>query len=356
MATHNNCFTITKAFGIILMVAGHSVCPGLLSRFIYLFHMPLFFFCSGFFLVKPTTSLLFRKYISQRIQKIYLPFIKWSVLFLSFHNLLYIYNIYSKNETSLYNYKDYAQKLLSILFTMSGQDPIIFQLWFLKQLLLSSVTICCCIYYCNIRGNKGNLFLFSITLISLTVITKYYNFIIPIIDNVSIVTFSATFFYFGTISREYIHHIKFSLPKGGICFCLLLLTAWQLKCKIEMLNYSPHIVPFYICTALIGIYMTLCFAKFVENSHFLTKIYICKFLYYIGNHTMVILVWHLLAFKIGSFIKIVIWNYPLSRLPDYDLIKENNTFFWIVYTIIGCGIPLLLSFVITRLKKLINRQ
>lgn len=356
MATNNNFFTISKAFGIILMVAGHSVCPDLLSRFIYLFHMPLFFFCSGYFFVKPTTSLVFKKFIFQRIKKTYLPFIKWSILFLIFHNLLYMLNIYNKDETSLYNYKDYAQKLSSILFTMSGQDPLIFQLWFLKQLLLSSVIICCCLYYCNIRGHKENLYLFSFTLILLTIITKSYNLAIPVIDDVSIVIFSATFFYFGTISKKYMYHIKYSLSKGGICFCLLLLTAWQLEYKIEMLNYSPHIVPFYICAALIGIYMTLCFAKFVESSHFLSKIYICKLLYYIGNHTMVILVWHLLAFKIGSFIKIIIWNYQLSRLPDYELIKENNTFFWAVYTIIGCGIPLLLSFVITRLKKLINRQ
>jgi predicted tellurium resistance membrane protein TerC len=43
----NNCnsITIAKAIGIILMVVGHSGCPQMLSKFIYLFHMPLFFLC-----------------------------------------------------------------------------------------------------------------------------------------------------------------------------------------------------------------------------------------------------------------------------------------------------------------------
>lgn len=41
--------TITKGLCIILMVIGHSGCPVLLSKFIYIFHMPVFFFFSGYF-------------------------------------------------------------------------------------------------------------------------------------------------------------------------------------------------------------------------------------------------------------------------------------------------------------------
>ena len=40
--------TIAKAIGIILMVVGHSGLGGYPIRFIYLFHMPLFFFLSGY--------------------------------------------------------------------------------------------------------------------------------------------------------------------------------------------------------------------------------------------------------------------------------------------------------------------
>ena len=47
--TRNNYISIAKAIGIILMVAGHSGCPALINNFLYLFHMPLFFVCSGYF-------------------------------------------------------------------------------------------------------------------------------------------------------------------------------------------------------------------------------------------------------------------------------------------------------------------
>lgn len=40
--------TIAKGIGIILMVIGHSGLDGYPTRLIYMFHMPLFFFLSGF--------------------------------------------------------------------------------------------------------------------------------------------------------------------------------------------------------------------------------------------------------------------------------------------------------------------
>lgn len=49
LTVRKNYLTLVKALGIILMVIGHSGCPVFLHRFIYYFHMPLFFACSGYF-------------------------------------------------------------------------------------------------------------------------------------------------------------------------------------------------------------------------------------------------------------------------------------------------------------------
>lgn len=40
--------SITKGIGILLMVIAHAGLPEMFSRFIYMFHMPLFFFMSGY--------------------------------------------------------------------------------------------------------------------------------------------------------------------------------------------------------------------------------------------------------------------------------------------------------------------
>eukprot|EP00825_Cyclidium_porcatum_P037469 TRINITY_DN4140_c0_g1_i2.p3 TRINITY_DN4140_c0_g1~~TRINITY_DN4140_c0_g1_i2.p3 ORF type:complete len:127 (-),score=22.84 TRINITY_DN4140_c0_g1_i2:34-414(-) len=49
----DNYISTAKAFGIIFMVMGHSGCPTFLHNIIYAFHMPLFFFCSGFLFTSP---------------------------------------------------------------------------------------------------------------------------------------------------------------------------------------------------------------------------------------------------------------------------------------------------------------
>lgn len=42
-------FDILKGIGIILVMFGHAIPNGYVHDWIYGFHMPLFFFCSGFF-------------------------------------------------------------------------------------------------------------------------------------------------------------------------------------------------------------------------------------------------------------------------------------------------------------------
>ena len=48
MFSGNASITYTKALGIILMVWGHSGTFSYARDFIYMFHMPLFFFCAGY--------------------------------------------------------------------------------------------------------------------------------------------------------------------------------------------------------------------------------------------------------------------------------------------------------------------
>lgn len=47
--SRNISFDIMKGIGIMCVIAGHCIIPNLLHRFIYMWHMPLFFFVSGYF-------------------------------------------------------------------------------------------------------------------------------------------------------------------------------------------------------------------------------------------------------------------------------------------------------------------
>lgn len=50
MQYYDKRISVIKAICIILMVVGHSGAPGALNNILYLFHMPCFFFISGFLL------------------------------------------------------------------------------------------------------------------------------------------------------------------------------------------------------------------------------------------------------------------------------------------------------------------
>jgi fucose 4-O-acetylase-like acetyltransferase len=70
----NNYITVAKALGIIMMVIGHSGCPTILGNFIYFFHMPLFFVCSGFFFNEIFEGALLKSFYIKRIKGLYIPY------------------------------------------------------------------------------------------------------------------------------------------------------------------------------------------------------------------------------------------------------------------------------------------
>ena len=77
--------TIAKAIGIILMVVAHAGIPDMFNHFIVMFHMPLFFFVSGYcfkekYLSTPAVFVL------KRIKGLYVPFVKYSLSLVSNKN------------------------------------------------------------------------------------------------------------------------------------------------------------------------------------------------------------------------------------------------------------------------------
>lgn len=124
---------IAKALCIILMVVGHSGCPDYLHRFIYMFHMPCFFFISGWLLSdKYATDL--KTGLLKKVKGYYKPFIKWELIFLLCHNLFAWLHIYNDS----YPLRDIPLKAVRI-FTMTGGEQLLGGFWFLISIFWASV-------------------------------------------------------------------------------------------------------------------------------------------------------------------------------------------------------------------------
>lgn len=128
----NKTVNYLKALGIILMVVGHSGCgiPQAVP-FIYMFHMPLFFFVSGY-CFKRTGLNEPRQFFWKRIKGLWWPFVKWSLLFLVLHNLFLEYHLI---DSQVYDIKEHIARAFYISFHMVDTEQLLGGFWFLPALL-----------------------------------------------------------------------------------------------------------------------------------------------------------------------------------------------------------------------------
>jgi len=336
--SRNNYISIAKAIGIILMVVGHSGCPSAIGRFIYLFHMPLFFVCSGYFFKEIADKTSLMSFYKKRIKGLYLPYLKWSLLFLLLHNVFRHFHI---TGSVIYHTQDFIRQLIRLL-TMTDYELLIRPFWFIKELLFASVIVA------SISIIRARLFpkikTFTLLFFSLTTAfwTKFIP-LIPLIGDCSLLFLSIAYFYSGILIQKYKPSIPFTTSMMFISFFVVLIGSVLFTGNIDMrFTTAKNMLPYYLLS-LSGIIMVFCISKKLE------KISINSTLFYIGNHTMPILALNLLALKIGSLIKIWIYGLPINNLSSYTVIYEHNSYFWVIYTIIGISIPLLVNFLYNRL-------
>ena len=131
--------SICKGIAIILMVIAHAEAPGWLCKFIFEFHMPLFFITAGYFF-----SLKYLNdeatFVWKRVKGLYWPFVKWSVFFLVIHNWMFDLGVLNEqygNEAGgvlhPYSWHQMQQNLWNIVTAMGGYDAFLCgAFWFFR--------------------------------------------------------------------------------------------------------------------------------------------------------------------------------------------------------------------------------
>ena len=344
MVEKYNSITIAKAMGIVLMVIGHSGCPKLLFNFIYSFHMPLFFFCSGLF-YKEVTSNNISLYLNKRVKRLYLPYIKWYLPFLFLHNVLINVGIYAQNITAdmngptggflHYDLYNYIKEFIAVI-TMHGDEHIIQGFWFLRALFYASVLIA--ITSVTLGNQKfKNTFFFIAFLIATIVIRRYCG---PgeIWKIISQDTMGAYFYLMGFIYQQQIW--KKPPPTWLLISCVPFLLFSLIRYPESLCvdcGYNK-VIPFTII-AFSGIILVLYFSAIIENKTYILK----KALYYIGNQTLIILALHFLCFRIVSFVVVCYYEMPLNHMGEHPVIAGIGGLWWILYSLIGIVVPLMIK-------------
>jgi len=350
--------SICKGIAIILMVVAHAEAPSWLCKFIFEFHMPLFFITAGYFF-----SLKYldneATFVKKRVKGLYLPFVKWSVFFLLIHNLMFKIGILNEiygNEmggvTHPYTWHQIQQNLWNIFTAMGGYDQFLCgAFWFFRGLFVASI-LYLIIYkvfdscISSSRYKKWIPYLICVVMLLLCGWKTYEGLrVITLVQGGYRDMMGCFFFGCGFIFRQYAEGYQAAIKRyGAIVWSSLIfgvvvyLFSHHLTANMNWRSNYTQFLSLPI-PALLGFLMTYNVSMLIDKKDFWLK----RFLVYTGNHTLNIFIFHIVSYKVVSLIKI--WYYALDirqigcHMVIHDYSQQDA--FWVLYTIAGVGIPLL---------------
>lgn len=188
MRERNIQIDILRGIAMILIVLGHCGFP--LTRFIYLFHLAIFFIISGFCFdnSKIMNYKKLREYIITKIKRLYIPYIIGNIVCVLLNNIFIKMKLYNIDNHYIYNIKDYSTNILKVLL-FRGHTEMLGATWFLEILFLISILYAVTEYLINKTGFKYKRiihFSISIGLFSIGYVLK--NLEINILFKVQILT------------------------------------------------------------------------------------------------------------------------------------------------------------------------
>ncbi len=348
-------FTILKAIAIILVVIAHSAAPAYLSNFAYMVGVPAFFVLSGYFFKLDNLDNT-SDFVIRRTKTLYLPFIKWGVFFLILHNLFFEVGFLSESYgnaqggvTHPYNWTQAAQHLWSMVFNMSGYAPFMAgAFWFFRALFLANIAF---IFLFKATRRLGKLKTSTLQVVSVIALA----------------------FLLALWQAAMGLHIT-GLAQGGyreLMGIVLLGIGFLLRRADETPDSSIWHNPIIMLAASSVVLMILTFAYPISMaakpgsvlsvpiltvagtaafiwlrglSEFILQLpeKYTQWLQFTGENSLYIFVFHLLAFKVASMIKVGVYQLDWAMVGGHPVVQhELGDGFWLLYIFVGVVLPIL---------------
>ncbi|MDQ7023168.1 MAG: acyltransferase family protein [Candidatus Gracilibacteria bacterium] len=267
-----------RGIGILLIVLGHTLMPegSLLTKYIFSFHVVLFFILSGL-LFNETKHINFRLFLKNKFLRLIIPFILFNIIF------IIIAKLEGKFEgtrvidfaVGLF-YGDYLGDNGGV-FQNGGFNLVNISTWFLPALFLTSL------YYFGINKfiknkNKKLVILFLISII-IFIESKLTIFRLP--WSAEIALMMTAFYGFANIFKKEIFNLveKINIKSMFLLIPIILLHVFLLNSVNISTNYYGNYLGL-ILNSLLGFITILIIAKNIGKN---------KFLDFIGKNSIIIL-------------------------------------------------------------------
>lgn len=292
-----NFIDIAKGIGIVLVYLGHSSFSETINKFIFIFHMPFFFFVSGF-MFKPNNA-SFVDFIQHKIKTLLLPY-----LFFSIVNLLFLFVVSTKYSWS------------SIFF--NGWQGI--ALWFVISLFITLL-----LAGLFLKGNnKLDWISIAIALIIYIIIDSLKSFSFPY--KIELIPLTYFWFAIGYKSSKKNFVMKCIEAKYWflIFFLLTYLFSWLNPYKIDLAINQYKLLYYALLGSFFGILMLFNFSFYIDK-HIKIK-QLTNLFSYLGKNTFVILAFHQVYNIAISFLMV-----KFHIISLYAMFIKHLTIFILLY-------------------------
>ncbi len=345
-SNRDNSIDIMKAIAIIAVVIGHAcntdvftgVVPNFILKFVYIFHLPVFFYCSGYIykdkrLSKRLLSILRHQYIPTTL------FALGSLLLLPIYSKLQLAVMYSNED---------IHKRITDTLVYNPRGFLVGALWFMPFFTVSALIF----WGLNLITRKNRVALIVISII-LGVVGIFYQYsAFPKPYSLDYALRMQPILTLGLISKEFklATYIK---KHTNLTFCistLMLAAATYLYYAHGARADNHHIVTgiIYYPAIIVGVVFCSSLAEIIRRSR------IEKHISYIGQHTFIVMAMHFQAFKVIDLIltKIFHISYDATIFP----VANSAWYSRCLYAIAGLVIPLAIITLINTLTGFIPRK
>ncbi len=310
MAKRIEYIDIARGIGILLVVLGHNDF-GYISPFgyqvIYSFHMPLFFFLSGFFL---NPSIPFFEFFKKRFNSLLKP---------------YLFTLFMIYFTSIsFEKMSFQTAITRIVKSLYGTGRYIdwVQLWFLPHLFV--VSLYAFFFFAIVGKSNSRLFRWVILLATLGIASlflgSFYPFSLSVLGkdyelfglpfSLDLVLLSGFFFILGSEVRHITSEDTFNNPflLIGTGLAVILLNVF-FSARIDLNTRLYESFPINTLESIVGILFVLSLSRQIE----LRTQKLASLLKYFGQISLIILLFHVPIQDFwGQKINAVTGNLPLS--------------------------------------------
>lgn len=338
--------SMLKALGIILMVSGHAYVCSPVEQAVGLFHMPLFFFASGY-CFKPKYLDDAWTFVIRKLKTLWWPTVKWMTIFVLLHNVYMWLGTYD-NRTLLPGQMPYAlyglpetwEKIWNVISKLQNEQPMIGGYWFMHQLWWGTLISYVAMRF--LRNTKVSLLLLLAVCLSLKLFGEVENYF-----HINSVSFLASSFI--VAGRWFKEDIERYVDAKVSMSCLGLLVLSYYYWPTSMLSFdAENAVPYFFSAMAGTVFFLWVFRKWKQPS------FLLRAMDYIGNHTLIILTWHFTCFFFVNLLLVHMYHYDtyvasafptlLNRMFNSHerlaFLTDFPRWWGVFYIVIGVSVPL----------------